>query len=173
MAKTFRAEGKSIQIAGQGTGITSGSIFRRSNPITGGYWTGIVTDDIIGTTEDLTTVDGRPILIGDGVAAEAQTGDGKGDMMVEGVFALLVNALSAVISGSMPVYAHVASFADPGASLVVSGVTRNADFVVSGALVGFAVDDEYTTGAAPFAGRRLVDVKLLGLPLHDIANLAP
>ena len=184
MSKLFRGEGKSVKISGQAADVVSGRIFRRSNnqneaanPNFGGQWIGVVTDDVLGTTSTLTTLDGRPIIIGDGQAAEAQTGDGKGDMAIEGVFTLLVDATSAVISGAMPCYMQVASFANPQNTLIASGVTRNgaADvmFAVSGALVGFAVDNEYSGEAAPYAGRRVVDVKLLGNPLHDLVNVAP
>ena len=180
MSKLFRAEGKSVKITGQAADVPAGRIFRRGNPLSeaanptfGGSWIGVVTDEIIGTSSTLTTVDGRPILIGDGVAAEAQVGDGKGDMMVEGVFTLLVDATSAVISGSMPCYMQVASFAAPQNTLIASGVTRNGDYAVSGALVGFAVEDEYSGDTAPFTGRRVVDVKLLGNALHDFAATAP
>ena len=188
MSKLFRAEGKSVKIWGQTATIPAGRIFRRGNPLTelafptgnsgsgngwGGSLVGVVTDEIIGTTETLTTVDGRPILIGDGVSAEAQTGDGKGDMGIEGVYTLLVDGTSAVISGGMPAYMQVADFANPQGTLIASGVTRNDDFPVSGALVGFAVEDEYTGDTAPFAGRRVADIKLLGNALHGIAHTAP
>lgn len=180
MSKLFRAEGKSVKIWGQAATVEVGSIFRRGNPLTavaagafGGSWIGVVTDEIIGTSATLTTIDGRPILIGDGVAAEAQTGDGKGDMGVEGVYTFLVEGTSAVISGATPCYMQVADVANPHSTLIASGVTRNGDYPISGALVGFAVEDEYTGDTAPFAGRRVVDVKLLGLPLHGIMNTAP
>ena len=180
MSKLFRAEGKSVKIWGQTATVESGRIFRRGNPLTevangafGGSWVGVVTDEIIGTSQTLTTVDGRPILIGDGVGAEAQTGDGKGDMGVVGVYTLLVEGTSAVISGAMPCYMQVADFANPQSTLIASGVTRNGDFPVSGALVGFAVEDEYTGDTAPFAGRRVVDVKILGNALHGMLNTAP
>ncbi len=180
MSKLFKSDGKSVQISGQSADIVSGRIFRRGNPLTevangtfGGGWIGVITDDVLGTSSTLTTVDGRPIIIGDGVAAEAQTGDGKGDMLVEGVFTLLVDATSAVISGATPCYMQVASFANPQSTLIASGVTRNSDYAVSGALVGFAVDNEYSGEAAPYAGRRVVDVKLLGNAFHDLGNTAP
>ena len=182
MSKLFRSNGKSVKIDGQAADVASGRIFRRGNPISevaggargwGGNWIGVVTDDIIGTSSTLTTVDGRPILIGDGVAAEAQVGDGAGDMGVEGVYTLLVEGTSAVISGAMPCYMQVADVDDPSATLIASGVTRNSDHPISGALVGFAVEDEYSGDTAPFTGRRVVDVKLLGNAFTGLLNTAP
>lgn len=186
MSKLFRSEGKSVKIFGQASDVASGRIFRRGNPLTelanpaggygqgwGGNWIGVVVDDILGTDSVLTTLDGRPILIGDGVAGEAQTGDGKGDMGVVGVYTLGVAAASAVISGAMPCYMEVADDANPQDSLIASGVTRHGDVPISGALVGFAVEEEYLGDTAPFAGLRVVDVKLLGNAFTGIMNTAP
>lgn len=171
MSKFYRAEGKVVAISGQTADVPAGRIFRKGGVgAQGNFWTGIVVDDIIGTSSTLTTLDGRPIMIGDGVAAEAQSGDGKGDMGIVGVYTLLVDATSAAIVDADPCYAQVADFADPDATLISSGITENGGFVVSGALVGFAVGPEYTGDTAPYTGRRVVDVKLLGLPLHNIAN---
>jgi predicted RecA/RadA family phage recombinase len=181
MTKAFRQEGKSIEISGVTTTVASGSIYRRSGNQGGGQdssraYVGVVTDEIIGTSETLTTLDGRPIQIGDGVAAEAQTGTGKGDAMVEGVFTLALPASGMVVYDADPLYMNVADTTNPGT--VASGVTNNqdGDFVrsaISGALVGFAVGDSYTGTSAPFTGLNVVDVKLLGLPLHGLADAAP
>lgn len=177
MAKEFSGDGKSVKITGQSATIAQGSIFRRSGG-TSRYWVGVVTDEIIGTAAAQTTVDGRPIQIGDGVAAEAQFGDGKGDMFVEGIFTLRVVASGMYFADSDPVYAQVASFANPGGTLVSSGVTNNqtaafVKYAVSGALVGFAEGASYISTAKPYVGLNVVDVKLLGLPLHQLAAAAP
>jgi hypothetical protein len=179
MSKHYRGEGKVIKIDGQTADVASGRIYRKGNPLSlaanptqSGNFVGVVQADITGTSSTLTTVDLRPIQVGDGVDG-TQTGDGKGDMMVEGVHTLLVWGESAVISGSMACYMQVADFANPHSTLIASGVTRNGDYAVSGALVGFATENEYTGDAAPFTGRRVVDVKLLGNALHAIATTAP
>ena len=178
MAKNFRQPGKSIAITGRTTTVAQGSVFRRtgaSGAMAKG-WIGVVEDEIIGTTASAETLDGRPILIGDGVAAEAQSGDGKGDMTIEGVFVFALPTSGMVIADSDPCYMQVASVAAPGT--VASGVTNNQDaafnrHAISGALVGFAVGANYTAATAPFTGKNVVDVKLLGLPLHGLADSAP
>lgn len=178
MSKNYRQPGKSIQISGQASTIAAGSVFRR----TGGAndmsraWIGVVEDDIIGTSAQAVTLDGRPIKIGDGVAAEAQTGDGKGDMTIEGVFVFALPTSGMLIQDGDPLYMHVADVTAPGT--VASGVTNNqsASFArhpLSGALVGFAVGGNYTATTAPLTGKNVVDVKLLSQPLHGLAAVAP
>jgi predicted RecA/RadA family phage recombinase len=178
MAKNFIQPGKSIRITGQSSTIAAGSIFRRtgaSNSMAKA-WIGTVEDEIIGTGADAETLDGRPIQIGDGVAAEAQSGDGIGDMTIEGVFFFLLPTSGMVVNDSDPLYMQVASVTAPGT--VASGVTNNqsASFdrhALSGALVGFAVGANYTATTAPYTGLNGVDVKLLGLPLHGLDAVAP
>ena len=183
MAKNFRQPGKSIEITGQATTIAQGSIFRRlaSNAARGDRgWIGVVTDEIIGTSADAETLDGRPIQIGDGVAAEAQSGDGKGDMMIEGVFTFALPTSGMVIYDTNPVYGNFpATGGAPTAAttLVASGVTNNqnasfARLALSGALVGFAVGANYTSTVAPYTGMNVVDVKLLGNALHGLDGVA-
>lgn len=177
MTKAFRQNGKSVEISGVTTTVASGSIYRR----TGGgararAWIGVVTDEIIGTTAQAETIDGRPIQIGDGVAAEAQLGPGKGDMMVEGVFTLALPTSGMVVNDSDPLWMLVANHAAPGT--IASGVTNNEDaafnqHAISGACVGFAVGSNYTGTSAPYTGLNVVDVKLLGNPLHGLADAAP
>ena len=165
MSKAYQGPGQSVKISGISSTIAVGSVYRRS----GGsvrYWIGVVTDEIIGTGNQLTTVDGRPILIGDGVAAESQVGDGKGDMMVEGIFTLRLPTSGMLVNDGDPVYANFTSN-------VASGVTNNQDaafnrFPISGGLVGFAEGRSYFATTAPFTGLNMVDVKLLGLPLHQL-----
>jgi len=182
MTKAFRQEGKSIEISGVTTTVAAGSIYRRqggqgSSQALSRAFVGVVTDEIIGTSADLTTIDGRPIQIGDGVAAEAQTGTGKGDAMIEGVFTLALPTSGMVVYDADPLYMQVADVTAPGA--VASGVTNNENtdawnrFAISGALVGFAVGQSYTGTSAPFTGLNVVDVKLLGLPLHGLADAGP
>lgn len=166
MTKAYRAEGKSIALTGITTGISGGSIYRRSKTSSPKrYWVGVVTNDIQGTSETLETIDGRPILIGDGVAAEAQVGDGKGDMFIEGVFTLPCIAGNS-FSDADPVYG---SFSSNVASGVVADPSGAA---LSGALVGFAVGDSYTATTAPFTGKVVVDTKLISLPLHGLDSVA-
>ena len=70
--KTYRQPGSVLQISGISSGtIPAGSLYRR----TGGTqfqraWIGIVIDDIVGTGTALTTLDGRPIDIGDGMTTK-------------------------------------------------------------------------------------------------------
>lgn len=178
MTKAYRHEGKSLAISGSASTVASGSLYRRTGA-SGNFaraWIGVVTDEIIGTSATLTTVDGRPIQIGDGVAAEAQSGSGKGDMMIEGVFTMLLPTSGMIVNDSDPLYMRVADVTDPGT--VASGVTNNQDaafnrHAISGALAGFAVGSNYTGTSAPFTGLNVVDVKLLGLPLHGLAAAAP
>ena len=183
MTKAFRQEGKSIEISGAATTVAAGSVYRRTGNQGGAAgsstraFIGVVTDEITGTSADATTIDGRPIMIGDGVAAEAQTGSGKGDAMIEGVFTLALPVSGMVVYDADPLYMQVADTTAPGT--VASGVTNNqtAAFArtqaISGALVGFAVGQSYTGATAPFTGLNVVDVKLLGLPLHGLADAAP
>ena len=173
MAKNFRQQGNSITISGVSTGtITGGSLYRRTGySSTGRAWIGVVEDDITGTSTQLTTLDGRPIQIGDGVAAEAQTGTGKGDMTIEGVFTFRLPASGTYVVDGDPLWAVFTSD-------VASGVTDNvigATFMgaISGALVGFAVGGNYTGSTVPYTGMNVVDVKLTGLPLHGLASVAP
>lgn len=178
MAKNFRQHGKSITITGRTTTVAQGSVFRRTGAAgaLAKAWIGVVEDEIIGTTANAETLDGRPILIGDGVAAEAQLGDGKGDMTIEGVFTFNLPTSGMVVNDSDPCYMRVADVTTPGT--VASGVTNNESatfvrFAISGALVGFAVGANYTAATAPFTGNNVVDVKMLGLPLHGLAGVAP
>jgi len=171
MAKNFRQVGKSITISGvSGTTVASGSLYRR----TGGSqfqraWIGVVTDRIIGDDQSQETLDRRPIDIGDGVAAEAQLGEGKGDMMIEGVHVFRLPTSGMAVADSDPLYGDFNSTTN-----VASGVTDNGAFgPISGALVGFAVGANYTATTAPFTGLNVVDVKLLGLPLHGLEAISP
>jgi len=176
MTKAFRSEGKSVAITGQTTTVSPGSIFRRSGG-TARFWIGVVADEIIGNTVALTTIDGRPINIGDGVAAEAPLGDGKGDMFIEGIFTLRCPTSGMIINDGDPVYADVTGKGGASQGTVASGVTNNgsptAGPAISGCLVGFAEGAAYTATVAPLTGLRVVDVKLLGLPLHALASVAP
>lgn len=178
MAKNFRQVGRSITITGQTADRNAGTLFRRTGAAgaLAKAWIGVVEDDIVGTTSTAITVDGRPIDIGDGVAGEAQFGDGKGDMTIEGVFTFNLPTSGMVLNDSDPCYMQVADVTAPGT--VASGVTNNQSatftrFAISGALVGFAVGSNYTAASAPFTGNNVVDVKLLGLPLHGLAGVAP
>lgn len=176
MAKNFRQQGNSLTI----TGITSqtiaaGSLYRRTGTGQSGdarAWIGCVEDEILGTSVANTTVDGRPIQIGDGVAAEAQFGTGKGDMTIEGVFTFRLPYSGALVLDADPLYAQFTSN-------VASGVTDNMTSggvqfgAISGSLVGFAVGGNYISTVAPFVGMNVVDVKLIGLPLHGLAAAAP
>lgn len=177
MTKAFSQNGKSIAITGVASSVAVGSVYRRTGAgAMGRAWVGVLTDKIVGTSDDQTTIDGRPIVIGDGVAAEAQKGEGKGDMMVEGVFTLALPTSGMVINDSDPLYMQVANPAAPGT--VASGVTNNEDaafngHAISGACVGFAVGANYTGTSAPYVGLNVVDVKLLGAPLHGLAAAAP
>ena len=184
MTKAFRQEGKSIEISGAATTVAAGSVYRRTGNQGGAQdssraFVGVVTDEITGTSADATTIDGRPIMIGDGVAAEAQTGSGKGDAMIEGVFTFSLPTSGMIVYDSDPLYMQVADTTAP--ATVASGVTNNqasaalayARAPISGACVGFAVGQSYTGSSAPFTGLNVVDVKLLGLPLHGLAAAAP
>lgn len=175
--KTYRQPGSVLQISGISSGtIPAGSLYRR----TGGTqfqraWIGIVIDDIVGTGTALTTLDGRPIDIGDGRTAEAQYGTGKGDMKVDGVFTCRLPASGSYIVDGDPLWAIFNE-----TTKVASGVTDNINAAgslnwgpISGALVGYAVGGNYTATQVPFVGMNVVDVKLLGFPLHGIAWAGP
>ena len=177
MAKNYKQPGKVLEITGVtgSTKIPAGSLYRR----TGGgarqrAWIGVVIDEIIPTGATAETLDGRPIQIGDGVTAEAQSGPGKGDMMVEEVHTFRLPASGTYVVDADPLYAVFTSN-------VASGVTDNALVAspytqfgaVSGALVGFAVGGNYVSTVAPYVGMNVVDVKLLGLPLHGLAAAGP
>lgn len=181
MTKAYRQEGKSIEITGvSSANVPGGSLYRRTgaSATRGRAWIGVVTEDIVATSQDLTTTDGRPIQIGDGVLAEAQKGNGKGSMFIEGVFTLRLPASGMVVFDSDPLYMNLASYADLSSTPVASGVTNNQDatfnrHAASGALVGFAVGNNYTGTSAPFTGLNVVDVKLVSLPLHNLNPIAP
>ena len=174
MAKNFRQVGTSITISGVTSGtIPPGSLYRRTGgAATARAWIGVVEDEVIGSTVAQTTIDGRPINIGDGVAGEAQFGTGKGDMTIEGVFTFRLPYSGALVLDADPVYAEFTNN-------VASGVTDNMTSAgvqfgaISGSLVGFAVGANYISTVAPFVGMNVVDVKLLGLPLHGIQTVAP
>ena len=174
MAKNFRQVGKSITISGvTSSTIPAGSLYRRTGGATGAAaWIGVVEDEILGSSVAAQTLDGRPILIGDGVAAEAQTSSGKGDMTIEGVFTFRLPYSGALVLDADPVYAEFTNnFA--------SGVTDNKTAAgvqfgpLSGACVGFAVGQNYISTVQPFVGMNVVDVKLLGPPLQGLAAIAP
>lgn len=177
--KAYRNEGKTLPISGVTgtTNIAPNSIYRRTGGAAQGRaWIGVVIDEIIATGSAQQTLDGRPILIGDGVAAQAQTGTGKGDMMIEGVFTLTLPTSGMYVADSAPLYMLVADVTAPGT--VASGVTNNQDaafnrHALSGALVGYAVGANYVGSSPPYTGLNVVDVKLLGLPLHGLQAAAP
>lgn len=176
--KNYKQPGKTLEITGLSTDVKAGYIYRRTghSSAMAKAWIGVVPDDILGTSTALTTLDGRPIVIGDGVAAEAQYGSGKGDMILEGVFTSPLPTSGMLVRDSDPVYMQVASVAAPGT--VASGVTVNQDaafnrFAISGALVGFAVGSNYTATQSPYTGMNVVDYKLIALPLHGIVGAAP
>jgi hypothetical protein len=184
MTKAHRQEGKSVEITGIATAnIPGGSIYRKtgSTSTQGRAWIGVVTEDINATSQAATTLDGRPIVIGDGVLAEAQSGSGKGDMFIEGVFTLRLPTSGMYVNDSDPVYLNLASYNDlSGTNTVASGVTNNqlttspwTRHALSGAIVGFAVGASYTATSQPFTGLNVVDVKLIGLPLQGLAAIAP
>ncbi len=155
--------------------IPAGSLYRRSGlSSTSRAWIGVVEDDIIGSSVAAQTLDGRSVNIGDGVAAETQYGTGKGDMTIEGVFTFRLAASGVYVVDGDPLYAQF------DGNNVASGVTDNVNLstlvqfgAISGACVGFAVGGNYTATTAPFTGMNVVDVKLLGLPLHGLAATAP
>lgn len=173
MSKSFRQNGRSIAITGVSSGtIPSGSLYRRTGyGSTGRAWIGVVEDDITGTSTARTTLDGRPIVIGDGVAAEAQYGTGKGDMTIEGVYTMRLPASGTNILDGAPLYASFTSNVASGVTDNVSGATFMGP--ISGAMVGYAVGANYVGTSAPYVGLNVVDVKLLGFPLHRLAEIAP
>lgn len=172
MAKNFRQKGDSITISGVSATVPGGSLYRRSGySALGRAWIGVVEDEIIGTSATAQTLDGRPIQIGDGVAAEAQAGPGKGDMTIEGVFTFRLPASGTYILDGAPLYANFSSNVASGVTDNVTGATFMG--AISGALVGFAVGGNYVSNIVPFAGMNVVDVKLLGLPVHGLAAIGP
>jgi hypothetical protein len=105
MALNHVGPGQTIPLGPLTTGLTAGALYNVGSDSDGpgyGYW-GIVEDDVIGTTEGLTTVDGRPIL-----DSTNDTGDGLGDLVVDGVHELVVGsglAQAGTLTKGAPVYA--------------------------------------------------------------------
>ena len=174
MAKNFRQTGKSITISGvTSSTVPAGSLYRRTGgAATARAWIGVVEDEVLGSSVAAQTLDGRPIQIGDGVAGEAQFGTGKGDMTIEGVFTFRLPYSGALVLDADPVYAEFANNFASGVTdnMTAAGVQFGA---ISGSLVGFAVGQNYISAVQPFVGMNVVDVKLLGSPLHGIQTIAP
>lgn len=178
MSKKYTQQGETISISGLTASLAAGSIYRKGGE-KNRAWIGVVIDDIIGTAVQLTTIDGRPIDIGDG-GGGLQYGDGLGDMQIEGVFTLRLPASGTIVPDGHPLYMQVANIATPtsSATFAASGVTPGmADLIgtgpISGCLVGFAYGEAYTASTGIYSGLRVVDVKLLGLPLQGLAAIGP
>lgn len=176
MAKNFRQVGSSITISGVTSAtIPAGSLYRRTGLSTlNRGWIGVVEDEIVGSSVALQTLDGRSINIGDGVAGETQFGTGKGDMTVEGVFTFRLPASGTYVVDGAPIYGRFTSNVASGVTdnvLVASPYTQFG--AISGALVGFSVGNSYVGTVTPFVGMNVVDVKLLGLPMHGFEKCGP
>lgn len=95
MALNYVGPGHTIPLSSLSTGVKAGALYNYGADTNGhgfGYW-GVVQDDVIGTSESLTTIDGRPILDEDLTGLSIQgvnVGDGKGDLAVEGVYEFIV-----------------------------------------------------------------------------------
>jgi len=127
--KNLVQDGKAKRVENQTVGHTAGDILIYNS------WPGIVVKDITGTTEQKTTVDGRPIT--------GELGDGAGDIWVEGVYKLVDENPTALTDGSL--------VSRNSASGVVadSGSDR----------IGHVWRGRYTENSIDY-----VDVKLLGEP---------
>jgi len=82
------AVGDVLPVTGLATGYKSGALYNFGDPASAagnGFW-GIIQDDIIGTSDALTTIDGRPILDND----VSSVGNGKGDLKITGVHTMVV-----------------------------------------------------------------------------------
>lgn len=170
----FIGPGTTIPVTGLSSGVSAGALFGHGSAVNEAWW-GIIADDIIGTSEALTTIDGRPILDED----VAQVGDGKGDLLVEGVVQAVVASGLAVSNFSVgdPVYASgYNGVAGPDVSgnngardVTTYGMVQPAAAAVDTtrglSLAGHVWKRPYLAeGASPFAGSWVVDVKLLGHP---------
>ena len=135
MAKNQISVGHTRIIDGQTTGHLSGDLVIFNS------WPGVIQANIIGTTEELTTIEGRPIT--------GEFGDGRGDMQIEGVFTFQdrgpAGGFPALVDGD------IANRAD------ASGVTSEGGIgaTTAGHVMGTPFDVE---------GVLFVDVKLLGRP---------
>jgi len=127
--KNWKALGEVIKVEGQTTGHSAGDLLIYNS------FPGIVEKDIIGTTEQFVTIDGKSIT--------GALGDGIGDLKIEGVFKLVDENPTALTAGTLVSRAS--------ASGVVS--TTGSD------RVGHVVTARYTESSIDY-----VDVKLLGCP---------
>ena len=185
MALNYVGPGDTIPITGLSTGVLGGALYSYSGGTTvGSNWWGVVANDIIGTSEALTTVDGRPVLDEDLTGLSIQgvnVGTGKGDLKVCGVHELVVgsgraqqNAFKtgvAVYASGVNVRAGV-DLRDAGTRTPTSyGMVQipNAPTVapegysVVGHVWAPAFLDQRE--ASPFKGGWVVPVKLLGHPM--------
>lgn len=173
--------GDVIPITGKTTGLSSGALYSVGSAIDGVVWWGIVQDDIIGTTEALTTIDGRPILDED----VSQLGDGAGDMMVTGVHQCIVAsgaALAGVFAVGEPVYASgfdVLAGVDSGTAdsaigsdtVQTLGMVHQSEAVDSTGTGGMSLCGHVwkvpyleTNTGSPLVGSWVAEIKLLGHP---------
>lgn len=77
--------GETLPIEGLSTGYKSGTLYAVGQDHTSKFW-GVIQNDIIGTSEAQTTVDGRPILDND----VSQVGSGKGELAITGVHTVVI-----------------------------------------------------------------------------------
>lgn len=176
--------GETLPIEGLSTGYKSGTLYAVGQDHTSKFW-GIIQNDIIGTSEALTTVDGRPILDND----VSQVGSGKGELAITGVHAVVIpSGLAQAASGfkvGNPVYAsgvgtraaapttaaHVGAndptiygFVQPASTFTTYGTVGGLSLV--GHVWKQAYLDLRTTSKTK--GAWVAEVKLLG---HPVAGL--
>jgi len=127
--KNEKAVGDVIKIEDQATGHSAGDLLIYN------YFPGIVVKDIIGNTEALTILGGKPIT--------GALGDGEGDLKIEGIFKLVDEEASALTAGALVSRASASGVeADTGSNRV-----------------GHVVTPRYTEDLIDY-----VEVKLLGRP---------
>jgi predicted RecA/RadA family phage recombinase len=85
--KNRLAVGKTIKLTGLTTGHSAGDLV-----IVNGF-PGVIVADITGTTEQETTINGKPI--------SGALGDGKGDLEIEGVFQVVDENPTALTDGTL------------------------------------------------------------------------
>lgn len=194
MSLAYVGPGDTIPLSGLATGVDSSTLYNVGQADAGpsyGYW-GIVQDDIIGTSETLTTVDGRPILDEDltGLSiAGVNRGTGTGDLMVTGVHEM-VSASGIAQTGALgvgdPVFASGVNttagvdLEQPGTLTVqtLGMIQAEAAWSISGftggmSLVGHVWRAPFfdSRDASPFKGSWVTEVKLLGCPDGNIGHI--
>lgn len=194
MALNYVGPGDTIPVTGIASTISSGALYKVGVNATdheAGWW-GVVQDEIIGTSNTLTTIDGRPILDEDLTGLNIQgvnVGDGKGELAVVGVHEFIIAsgvALAGSIAKGHAVYASgTNTVAGPTIGLrgdyditpgntygMVQHQTAYTTYGASGglSLVGHVWKDPFLDlrTASNTKGTWVVETKLFGCPVQGL-----